>query len=70
MEFFQGTYAGDSLSVDNTKISFNDDEQTAFAKIVVKDISEKGFVLERLRSTDSGETWALAQRFTYTRKAK
>lgn len=68
MEIFQGTFADDSLSVDNSKIRFNDDEQTNFFRISVKDISNNGFVMERLRSTDGGETWAIAQRFTYSRK--
>lgn len=70
MEIFQGTFAGDSLSVDNTKIRFNDDEQNNLFRITVKDISDNGFVLERLRSSDAGKSWAVAQRFTYTRQAK
>lgn len=69
-EFFQGNFTGDSLSLDNTQIRFNDDEQTNFFKTIVKEMSENGFVLDRLRSADAGVTWAVAQRFTYTRKAE
>jgi len=67
---FKGTLSEGILTLDNlgsgTEWPFWGD--TFFTKIVMKQVSEEGFVIERLDSYDDGATWIQSQETRYTRK--
>lgn len=70
LSVFEGVLTDTSFVFDDTKIQYSGGEPDVSPKTryVVSMDEEDGFVIERLGSTDGGETWGPRDRFTYTRK--
>nr|NQU93649.1 hypothetical protein [Bacteroidota bacterium] len=68
-EMLQGNFNNDTLTIENTEIKWGEDtENPGYVKYIFSNISDDGFLLETASSMDKGETWAVRQKFTYTRK--
>ncbi len=68
MGIFEGSLNDTSFVLNNSNISFGGDEdKSVFIQIVISDISDDGFVLQRQSSRDKGQSWNTQMKFTYAR---
>ncbi len=65
---FMGDFSSDTLMVDNSQIKYKDETENGLSKYSILKIDDDTMIVEMYQSRDGGENWAIAQRFTYTRK--
>ena len=71
IEILQGDFNDNTLVLEDTKISFNEEKDPARTcrQFTYTKIDDNSFTLENKVSTDEGKTWNPRAKFTYTRKS-